>query len=269
MMRPLIVAFLAFPGLAAADTSAPAATASSSELTIRLELLPREAGVRYRIIHTFHGRAPARFATGAADRNCESPVDVLVVDGEVIPLFSNLPCGGFAFTSAKEIAPGESWAIEGTAFPPSGARTIAARYAPTERNLQSVEPHQRERPTPKWWTGVAESPALPAQTISWTANTPDDAWSALVAAMMGPDLGTMARYTTPRGLAALQRAGGSEPPPIVYRRWGNGWANWEVRYAPARSDRVEARFGPIDKEAALVFVRDHGTWRLDDYSPGE
>jgi hypothetical protein len=269
-MRPLIFALLALPSLAAADASAPAATGSSSDVTMRLELLPSgRPGVRYRITHTFHGRAPARFATGAADRNCESPVDVLVVDGKVVPLSSNVPCEGLAFTSSKELTPGESWTIEGTTFLPNRARTVAARYAPTERDLLRVEPYKRQRPNPKWWTGRSESPRLPAHALNWTAQTPQDAWNAFLTAMM-TDPAAVSRYSTQRGILSIFSPEKGEPPATVaLRRWGNGWADWELRWQPIHGDRVEARLGPVEKEHSLAFVREGGTWRLDEWSPGE
>jgi hypothetical protein len=261
---------LALPSLAAADVTPPAATAPSADLSIRLELLQENGAHRYRIVHTLHGKERARFVTGSTDRNCEDPVDLLVVDGRLVPLISQLPCSGRAFWSSTQLAPGESWTLAGNAIIPAGARSVSARYCPTKNDLDLVNPEERRRPGPKWWTGCVESAAVPAGGVTWTATTPAEAWRALLAAMNGSDPKAVERYTTPSGIASLYRSLGDEFGPSLFQSLGKGWMTWEIRFQPAtRADRVEARLGPVSKEHTLEFKRDNGTWRLDRWSPGE
>ena len=111
--------------VALADLVAPGAAASGgSGLTVTLEL---PAG-GYRIVHTWRGARPMRFVTGASDRNCEDPIDVLLVDDKPVALYSELPCGGFAFRSVRTIAPGGSWTIEGHTPIASGAHEIGRAH---------------------------------------------------------------------------------------------------------------------------------------------
>jgi hypothetical protein len=144
-MLPLLVALLPL------DLVAPAASPGPAGLTVTLELSPE----RYRITHTWKGAAPMRFVTGAADRNCEDPVDALVAYGKVVALHSELPCGGFAWRSTRLIRPGESWTIEG--HTPWGVRRAAARYCPSEADLKGIDPAVRKVKEPPFWLGCVDS----------------------------------------------------------------------------------------------------------------
>jgi hypothetical protein len=136
-----------------ATSCAAPASAPAPELTVELSL---EAG-RYRITHRYAGRERLRFVTGATDRNCDEPVDELIVDGEAGRLGSELPCGGQAFRAARVVRPGESWTIEGTFAPADGRHTVIARYCPTADDVKAVSPDLKGTREPRWWLGCVES----------------------------------------------------------------------------------------------------------------
>jgi hypothetical protein len=143
--------------VAFADLVAPGGSArpATGELTVSLEL---PAG-GYRIVHTWRGAKPMRFVTGASDRNCEDPIDVLLVDDKPVALYSELPCGGFAFRSVRTIAPGGSWTIEGHTSV-NGAHEVHAQYAASADDLKSIDPKERDKKQPPFWFGRVVSSGL-------------------------------------------------------------------------------------------------------------
>jgi hypothetical protein len=149
MIAVLLVAF--------ADLVAPGGSArpATGELTVTLELPPGG----YRIVHTWHGAKTMRFVTGASDRNCEDPIDVLLVDDKPVALYSELPCGGFAFRSVRTIAPGGSWTIEGHTTV-GGAHEVHAQYAASVADLKSIDPKERDKKEPPFWFGRVVSSGL-------------------------------------------------------------------------------------------------------------
>lgn len=244
----------------------PPAPAASHDLEVRLELAPGEGGwVRYRIVHTFHGAKPMRFVTGASDRNCEDPIDVLVgPGGATVKLYSNLPCGGFAFESSRRVQPGESWTIAGQVQ--SGP--VIARYCPRAEDLKRVDPAMRAVADPPWWLGCVDSPKA-AAAAPFNASTPERAWELLLEAMRAGDLPGVTRLTTAGGFLSLRGAASGEDERALLARLGRAWASWELRMGKVAGDRVEARLGPRVKEHSLAFVRLTGGWRLDRWTPGE
>ena len=98
--------------------------------------------------------------TGATDLNCDEPTDSLVVDGAPVRLWSDLPCGGFAFRRARTLSPGEAWTIEGSLPLYEGTHTVSARYCPTRDALKEVDPAVKRDLNPPWWFGCVDSPAV-------------------------------------------------------------------------------------------------------------
>jgi hypothetical protein len=139
--------------VAHATSCSATAPASAPELAVELSV----AGGRCRITHRYSGRERLRFVTGATDRNCDEPVDELIVDGETKQLASELPCGGQAFRAARLVRPGESWTIEGTLSLAPGRHTMVARYCPTADDVKAVAPDQQGTLEPRWWLGCVES----------------------------------------------------------------------------------------------------------------
>jgi hypothetical protein len=126
------------------------------DLQVTLEL----AAGRYKITHLYKGSEPRRFVTGATDKNCDGPVDVLLVDGKGITPSSELPCGGLSYRSYKRINPGQGWSLEGTSPVPPGKHRVVARYCATTELLQAVDPKERDIAMPPWWMGCVDSPAV-------------------------------------------------------------------------------------------------------------
>jgi hypothetical protein len=246
-----------------------AAPAAPRDLEVRLEIEPVDGGTaRYRIVHTFRGEKPMRFVTGATDRSCEQPVDVLVAGGSIVPLDAQLPCGGAAFTTVQRIAPGGSWTIAGFTSLPKGVDRIAARYCPAKDDLRGIAPEERLLKSSPIWKGCVDSPAVrPAPIL---ASTPERAWALLLESMRANDERSVRRLTSERGVQSL-RAGvsGGETPREAFARLGRAWAGWELRVGKVAGDRAEARLGPRVKEHSLEFVRVGGEWRLDRWTPGE
>jgi hypothetical protein len=145
----LAVLPLDLAGASAAVQKAP------PEVVIRLEV----AGARYKITHRYTGTGARRFVTGATDKNCDEPIDVLLLDGKVTPLFSELPCGGFAFRMARTMKTGEEWTIEGS-MPVEGSHTVVARYCPAVESLKRVDPKVKNQREPPWWLGCVDSPPV-------------------------------------------------------------------------------------------------------------
>jgi hypothetical protein len=244
------------------DLHAVAAAGAPPSLSVKLEL----TGSRYRITHHFpagRGTEPMRFVTGATDKNCDEPMDVLVIDGKPERLFSMLPCGGFAFRSTKSVKPGESWIIEGEATLPPGQHQVIARYCARQEDLKLIAPAERDIKAPAWWLSCAESAPVKI------GDRPEDAWQALLAAMRAGDLAAMSRLTTTGGMASLKRGVQAEPEVARFKSLGKSWSSFEVRWKTRTAERAEAWMGPQVKEHGLVFVRTGGEWRLDRWSPGE
>jgi hypothetical protein len=154
MMLLLLLALLPL------DLKAPGANEGAS-LGVKLELMASDRwGATYRITHTFRGAQPMRFVTGATDKNCDEPVDQMIVDGKPVALWSNLPCGGFAFRATRKVKPGEAWRIEGTISLAAGHHTVAARYCPTSESLRVIDPNERKVTDPPWWLGCVDSPPV-------------------------------------------------------------------------------------------------------------
>ncbi len=95
------------------------------------------------------------------------------------------------------------------------------------------------------------------------------AWAALLAAMRGADDAGVAARTTAAGLASLRAGAHGEPEQKVFRRWGEAWSKWELRFGPAPEGRARASMGPEVKEHGLEFVRAADGWRLDRWTPGD
>lgn len=100
-------------------------------------------------------------------------------------------------------------------------------------------------------------------------DTPEAAWDRLLAAMRGGDEPAIARYTTPAGLASLEKRVIDEPRKVAFARWGKGWAAWEVRWKKKTATEAEASLGPEVKEHGLSFVKVDGSWKLNRWMPGE
>ena len=101
------------------------------------------------------------------------------------------------------------------------------------------------------------------------AETPEAAWKGLLAAMQAGDDLALARFATPNGIASLDARVTDEPRHTAFRRWGKGWAAWEIRFRKRTADRAEAVLGPEVKEHGLVFVRAEGTWKFERWTPGD
>ncbi len=129
------------------------ALAAPSDLFVTLEL----AAGRYKITHRYQGDIPRRFITGSSDQSCDGPVDVLVVDGKIQTLGSELPCGGLAYRATKTIGPGQAWSLEGTSPLAPGKHSVIARYCASARLLDAVDPKQRAQSSPPWWFGCVDS----------------------------------------------------------------------------------------------------------------
>jgi hypothetical protein len=144
--------------VALADLVAPGPKpkAGGGELAVTLEIHDG----RYKIVHTWNGAKAMRFITGAADRNCEDPLDVLLVDDKPKQLFSELPCGGFAFRSVRTVQPGGSWTIEGYLSLPEGTHSVNALYAAGEGDVKSIDPKERGKKEPPFWFGRVVSSGL-------------------------------------------------------------------------------------------------------------
>jgi hypothetical protein len=241
------------------DLHAAQTAAALPQLSVKLEL----TGSRYRITHQWQGNQPMRFITGATDKNCDQPMDVLVVDGQPMKLWSMLPCGGFAFRATRSIKPGESWIIEGEASLSPGPHQVMARYCAGAEDLKSIAPAERDLKTPGWWLSCADSAPVKVE------GTPLDAWQALLAAMRAGDLPAITRLTTAAGLASLRRAVHDEPELDRFKGLGKAWSTFEVRWKTRTAERAQAAMGPQVKEHGLQFVRSGGEWRLDRWSPGE
>jgi hypothetical protein len=239
------------------DLQPPVPATAPPGLSVRLEMVDAS---HYSIVHTWRGAGAMRFVTGATDRNCEDPVDVLIADRRTVQLYSNLPCGGFAFTSARRVAPGESWPIEGLVSLPVGARRVVARYCP--RDLRGVDPAVKAMSEPPWWLGCVDS----APVIASARAALDGLLEALA------NGAPVAPWATPAGLASLRAGVRGEPEASAFLRWGKAWSSWAremARELPGKQDRWEIRLGPAVKEHAFAFVRTAAGWQLDRWTPGE
>jgi hypothetical protein len=236
------------------DLQPPVAATAPPGLSVRAELLD---DTTYRIVHTWRGARAMRFVTGATDRNCEDPVDVLIADRTFVELRSNLPCGGFAFTSVRKVAPGESWTIEGAVSLPVGTRRVVARYCP--KDLRGVDPAQKAVGEPPWWLGCVDAEPVIASA--------DAALAGLLDAMANG--APVAPWTTPAGLASLRAGLHGEAEASAFARWATGWSAWEARKMRAKADRKTIKLGPVAKEHAFVFTRTAAGWQLDRWTPGE
>jgi hypothetical protein len=167
--------------LGVASTTAPSTRPGPPGLEVRVST--RDG--RYAIEHTWRGAKPMRFVTGATDRNCDQPIDVLVVDGRPVRLWSELPCGGFAFRAARVVSPGQSWTLSGPLDAATMKRPFVARYCATTADLETVAPEMRRASDPPWWLGCAESPApskgAAMTTETLTASRATSPWSGLTA----------------------------------------------------------------------------------------
>ena len=140
------------------DLNAPAAPASTAGLSVTLALEPEPNATRFRITHRYSGGKPMRFVSGASDKSCEDPIDVLLVDGHPGRLSSNVPCGGEAFRSTQRLDPGGAWTINSFVVLKPGTYVIAARYCTTEKDLAQIDPAERKVAAPPWWFGCVDSP---------------------------------------------------------------------------------------------------------------
>jgi hypothetical protein len=266
------------------DLHAGAAASQGTPLVVTLELGPVAGATHYRITNRYSGQGARRFVTGATDRNCEDPIDVLLVDDKVERLYSLLPCGGFAFRSTRRVAPSEQWVIEGTVMLPAGTRGVVARYCPKSEDLGSIAPAERNKKGDPGWFGCVDSapvppPAVSSGTASGSAPlaailvrgsaSPEQAWARLLAALSAADSGAIARATTPAGLSSLRAGVKGEPEGTAFARWGRGWGGWQVRWKSRTLTRAEAALGPSVKEHGLVFVHAGDGWRLERWTPGE
>jgi len=256
-MLPLLLVLLPL------DLHAAGPTPEAASLQVRLELVREGYSTRYRITHQYRGARPMRFVTGSTDRNCDQPIDALVVDGKVMTLSSMLPCGGFAFRASRLLKPGEQWTLAGVIGLTPGPHQVAARYCATAADLGAVAPAERQASEPAWWLHCADSATVRLES------SPDDAWLQLLAALRAGDSAAIGRLTTSAGLASLRAGARGEPEATAFARWGKGWAGWEIRWRSRTADRAEAWLGPQSKEHGLVFVRTGADWRLERWSPGE
>jgi hypothetical protein len=254
----MLLILLALLDLHAATAAAP----PSAALPVKLEIDRDES--RYRITHQYRGDKPMRFVTGATDRNCDDPMDVLVIDDKVEQLHSMLPCGGFAFRATRLVKPGEEWKIEGQVWLAPGPHKVIARYCVREESLKAIAPAERDTREPAWWLHCAESPPLKLEASAL------DTWQRLLAAMRAGDLPAMAQLTTPAGMASLRKGVHDEPETTAFARWGKGWAAWgPPRWRKRSADRAEAALGPEAKAHGLSFIKSGADWRLDRWTPGE
>ena len=96
-----------------------------------------------------------------------------------------------------------------------------------------------------------------------------DVWPIVLAALRAGDATILAKWTTPAGLASLRAGVHGEPEQVAFKRWGEGWSKWELRWKQSAPDRASASMGPEVKEHGLEFVRTPDGWKLDRWSPGE
>lgn len=105
------------------------------------------------------------------------------------------------------------------------------------------------------------------------ANTPEECWSRLLAAMRGGDEEAMKRYTTPAGFASLERLIRDQKSEAdrgrELARIGKAWGEMETRWKSRDGERAHAVMGPQIKEHGLDFVLIDGAWKLDRWTPGE
>ena len=111
------------------------------------------------ILPHYSGNGPRRFVTGATDKNCDQPIDVLVIDGKVTELYSMLPCGGLAYRQARVVRPGEEWLLQGEIVLAPGKHSVVARYCATSDSLKHVDPKLKSASQPPWWIGCMDSAA--------------------------------------------------------------------------------------------------------------
>lgn len=101
------------------------------------------------------------------------------------------------------------------------------------------------------------------------ASSPEEAWLGLLTAMRAGDESAMARFATSGGIASLEAGARGEAKATAFRRWGEGWSKWSIRWKARAADRANAMLGPEAKEHGLDFARTPEGWKLDRWSPGE
>jgi hypothetical protein len=87
--------------------------------------------------------------------------------------------------------------------------------------------------------------------------------------MRAGDEAAMARFATNGGIASLEAGVRGEAKAAAFRRLGEGWSTWSIRWKARAGDRASAMLGPEAKEHGLDFARTPEGWKLDRWSPGE
>ena len=99
--------------------------------------------------------------------------------------------------------------------------------------------------------------------------SPQESFASLLVAMRDGDLAGVEELTTDRGMHSLLAGVGDEDKIAVFKRWGQGWSSWELRWQTPTEERATANLGPEPKEQWLDFIRTEGGWKLDRWVPGE
>ena len=100
---------------------------------------------------------------------------------------------------------------------------------------------------------------------------PQTAWETLLEAMREGREDRLKELTTAKGLDCLKDGGqkGSISPQD-WSRWATSWKRWEIRWISSGStDTAEAAVGPTGKEHHFIFIKTKGTWKLDQWLPGD
>jgi hypothetical protein len=91
----------------------------------------------------------------------------------------------------------------------------------------------------------------------------------LLTAMRSTDESAMARFATNGRIASLEAGVRGEAKATAFRRWGEGWSKWSIRWKARAADRASAMLGPEAKEHSPDFTPTPEGWKLDRWSPGE
>lgn len=95
-------------------------------------------------------------------------------------------------------------------------------------------------------------------------------WKQVCGAMAQQNEEWLVSLTTERGLRSLRA-----DVPIdrdskeVVAIWGEAWLHFPLRIQDVSADRVDARFGKVQNEGTVVFVKRNGKWVVDRFAAGD
>ena len=105
--------------------------------------------------------------------------------------------------------------------------------------------------------------------IDSTASSPGGTFARLLVAMQDGSPVSVSELTTSGGMKSLMVGVGEEDPAVVFKRWGGGWSNWDVRWQRRDAHSALAYIGPDSKEHSIEFVLTEAGWKLSKWTPGE